>query len=174
MKTFFILVTTIVILFTAAPDKVEAQKKKPTNNKVQSKTIAESGFYIKLSRCMACAEPPNQKKPENAMTTFLNRGIPAFYGTEKYNRSYDKILSLKKLSGVLSSPPFSLFVGPFKTESEAQEVVDQIPSILRKQIAKDEKENSKQAKEGFAIKLSPEEKTGFYEVEIVKVESRPK
>jgi hypothetical protein len=129
-------------------------------------TKPQLSFYIRLFRCHACSL--SRREQQDVMAVFRANGLSAFYGSEKYNKSYDKIESLKKLPGVQPFP-FSLFVGPFQSQSEAQSVVSQIPTILRKQISEDERENLKQSRAGFAIRLSPEEVTGFYEVSVVTV-----
>lgn len=71
MKTLFVLASITVILFLAAPNKVEAQKRKVASNSNQSKNVARHGYYIKLFRCYACAVNPRQKKSENAMITLV-------------------------------------------------------------------------------------------------------
>ena len=169
MKTLFILAIWLGVFFAVAPVRVDAQRTKSVAKASAGTNLASSGFYIRLSLCTACAPNPRKPKEENAMTTFRLRGHTAFYGVEKYNKTYDRILSLKKLSGVLSMPPYVLFVGPFQSENAAQDVASEIPTILTKQIAAHRKENKAQADAGFAIRFTSEDTTGFFEVEIVRV-----
>ena len=164
MKTLFLIGSVMVALFLAAPNKVDAQKRKTANEASRGATVAQPGFYIKLSRCVACV--PSRRLPD-AMIAFHGRGFSAFYGSPKYDKSYANIEFLEKLPGVRG--PGNLFVGPFQTEGTAQSFVSEIPSILRKQIAEDQRENLRQARAGFARRLSPEETTGFFEVTVVRV-----
>lgn len=163
MKTLFVLASVMVVLFLVAPDKVEAQKRKATNETNRSVTVAQPGFYITLFRCHAC--PPRQP---DAMLSFRGRGFSAFYGNPVYDESYNNIEFVEKLLGVYPVMGH-LFVGPFQTEAAAQRVVSEIPSILRNQIAEDQRDNLRAARAGYAIRLLPEQTTGFYDVEVVKV-----
>jgi hypothetical protein len=135
MKTLFVLASVMVVIFLLAPNKVDAQRRKPTNKTTRSVIGAKPGFYIKLSRCHACSL--SRREQQDAMTAFRANGLSAFYGDEKYDKSYVNIEFLKKLPGVQPFP-FSLFVGPFQTQSEAQSVVSKVPTILRKQISEGE------------------------------------
>ena len=92
------------------------------------------------------------------------RGGRDVHGVPVYDKSYENIEFVEKVS---SSP--HLFVGPFQTEATAQSFVSAIPSILRKQIDEDQRVNLRSARAGYAVRLSPEEKTGLYDVNVVRV-----
>ncbi|HEY5885144.1 MAG TPA: hypothetical protein VIT88_10680 [Pyrinomonadaceae bacterium] len=141
-------------------NKNEATKKRASGTKWdQIVAIAEPGFYITLFRPRAFA--PRQP---DAMFSFRGRGFFAFYGNPAYDKSYNNIEFVEKLAGI--QPVMgSLFVGPFKTEAAAQRVVSEIPLILRKQIADDQRDLLRQS----GSRLSPEETTGVYQVEVVRV-----
>jgi hypothetical protein len=101
------------------------------------------------------------------MFSFRGRGFPAFYGSPVYDASYRNIQFVEKLPGV--HPVMgSLFVGPFQTQAAAQRVVAEIPSILGKQIAEDQRDNLIAARAG-GRRFSREETTGFYDIEVRRV-----
>lgn len=167
MKTLFVLASVMVIIFLAAPNKVEAQKRKAANEANRVATVAQPGFYITLDRCHACVLSRQQ---QDAMLSFRSRGFSAFYGSPVYDKSYSNIEFVEKLSVAYPNPVMvKLFVGPFQTESTAQSFVSEIPSILRNQIAEDKRENLRAARAGYATRLSPKETTGLYSIEVRRV-----
>lgn len=154
MKTLFILGSVVIILLLSSPNKAEAQKTKATNEVNQGAAIAETGYYITLFRCHACVLSPRQ---QDAILSFRAFGISAFYGNPTYDKPYENIEFVEKVSVRYPNPVLmTLFVGPFETEAAAQRVVSKIPSILRKQIAEDKQSD---------------EPMGLYEVEVRRVRS---
>jgi len=117
-------------------------------------SVASAGVYIELSRCNACASPRWQQE---TVAAFGVRGFSAFAGNAKYDDSYRTIQFLEKLPRVFDKGT-PVFVGPFQNENAARNVVSQIPSILRKQIAQDQ---------GSQTSTS----TGLFEVTVVRVRS---
>jgi len=155
MKTLFILASVMVVLFLAAPNKIEAQKAQTNTSGKQSASVAQPGFYITLTRANCCGLVKHDSE-----LSFRRSGYSAFFGDPHYSASFSLIESvdiIKYGEGGWNM----LFVGSFQSESEAQRVVAKIPSILRKQITKDNK--YARSNGGSA------ETMGFYMVEVSKV-----
>lgn len=140
-------------------EPIIAQERKATDKANQNVTAAEPGFYITLSRPRAFTL--GTLAPD-ARLTLRSRGFSAFYGNPVYDNSYENIEFVEKVSLEGPNPVLAdLFVGPFQTKAAAQRVVSEIPSILRKQIAVDERMNPRE--------FPPGKTMGFYQVEIVRV-----
>ena len=126
MRTRLTFLVVVVHCLASAQSGVGPDKTQANAGADRSPTVAQPGFYLKLSRCHACV--PRQAQ-QDAMISFRGRGISAFYGSPVYDASYSNIEFLEKLQGVHGFPA-SLFVGPFQTDASAHRVISEVPSIL--------------------------------------------
>lgn len=157
--------TGIQLLTGARRASTQPDETRPSVTAQPGVDVAEPGFYVRLTRGHDCVSD----QPD-ALTVFHGRGISAFYGNPG---SDDSSAELKFLEMFRGSRDFgSLFVGPFRSEAAAKALVSQIPTILSRQIAEDQREEREQAARRIGSSSSPKTATGFFDVSIVRVLSK--